>query len=230
MYDHNMKTAQERIHQAALELFAKHESPQVTVSELAEAAGVARGTVYSNVGSVDHLFEEVATRLIVEMDSRILAAAAITNDPARRLADGIRFFVRRAHEEPLWGRFLVHFGATSLTLRGLLEGEPARDIQLGAEIGRFHLRPDQVPTAVVAISGSVLGAISLVLEGHRTWRNAGSDIAELLLRALGIPAEAALSLATTDLPPLPLGTSSAEEAPRTRDARTARSTHDGDLA
>lgn len=230
MYDHNMKTAQERIHQAALELFAKHESPQVTVSELAEAAGVARGTVYSNVGSVDHLFEEVATRLIVEMDSRILAAAAITNDPARRLADGIRFFVRRAHEEPLWGRFLVRFGATSLTLRGLLEGEPARAIQLGAEIGRFHLRPDQVPTAVVAISGSVLGAISLVLEGHRTWRNAGSDIAELLLRALGIPAEAALSLATTDLPPLPLGTSSAEEAPRTRDARTARSTHDGDLA
>lgn len=224
-----MKTAQERIHQAALELFAKHESPQVTVSELAEVAGVARGTVYNNVGSVDHLFEEVATRLIVEMDSRIVAAAAITNDPARRLADGIRFFVRRAHEEPLWGRFLVRFGATSPTLQGLLEGEPARDIQLGTDIGRFHLRPDQVPSAVVAMSGSVLGAISLVLEGHRTWRDAASDSAELFLRALGIPAETALSLATSDLPPLPLGNSASEEAPKISGARSKRSTHDREV-
>jgi AcrR family transcriptional regulator len=214
VYDDFMRTAQQRIHQAALQLFAKHESPRVTVSELAEAAGVARGTVYNNIGSVEHLFEEVATRLIIEMDSRIVAALATTNDPAQRVADGIRFFVRRAHEEPLWGRFLVRFGPTTLTLRGLLEGEPVRDIQLGTEIGRFHLRPDQVASAVVAMSGSVLGAISLVLEGHRTWRDAGSDTAELFLRALGIPAETALSLATSDLPPLPLGNSAPEERPR----------------
>jgi AcrR family transcriptional regulator len=200
-----VKAAQERIHQAALELFAKRETPQVTVSELAEAAGVARGTVYSNVSSVEHLFEEVATRLVMEMDARVIAASANTSDPAQRLADGIRFFVRRAHEEPLWGRFLVRFGATTLTLGGLLEGAPARDVRFGADIGRFALRADQVPSALVVMSSSVLGAISLVLEGHRTWRDAGSDTAELFLRALGVAPEAALVLATSDLSPLPPG-------------------------
>jgi hypothetical protein len=55
------------------------------------------------------------------------------------------------------------------------------------------------------MSSSVLGAISLVLEGHRTWRDAGSDTAELFLRALGVAPEAALVLATSDLSPLPPG-------------------------
>jgi len=49
------------------------------------------------------------------------------------------------------------------------------------------------------------------------------------LRALGIPAETALSLATSDLPPLPLGNSASEEAPKTRGARSKRSTHDREV-
>jgi len=79
------------------------------------------------------------------------------------------------------------------------------DLQRGVELGRFQLRADQLTTAVTVMSGSVLAAISLVLEGHRTWRDAGSDTAELFLRALGVPAEAARAMATSELPPLPSG-------------------------
>jgi AcrR family transcriptional regulator len=188
-----------------MRLFAERGVTQVTVSDLAEAAGVARGTVYNNLASPDSLFEDVATRLTTEMEARIAAGSAGTLDPAQRLADGIRFFVRRAHEDPLWGRFLVRFGATTPTLRGLLEGAPTQDLRQGVEEGRFDLRPDQLASAVTVMSGSVLAAMSLVLEGHRTWRDAGSDTAELVLRALGRPADEARTLATTDLPPLPVG-------------------------
>jgi len=52
------------------------------------------------------------------------------------------------------------------------------------------------------IGGSVLTAITLVQEGHRTWRDAGSDIAELALRALGLSKDEAKQLATVELPPL----------------------------
>jgi AcrR family transcriptional regulator len=226
-----MRTVQQRIHQAALQLFAEREVPLVTVSELAGAAGVARGTVYNNIESVDHLFEEVATHLVQEMEARIVAASAATADPAQRVADGIRLFVRRAYQEPLWGRFLVRFGPSSETLRGLLEGAPARDIQLGVEIGRFQLRPDQMTSAIVALSGNVLGAISIVLEGHRTWRDAGCDAAELFLRALGIPAETALSLARNELPLRAFDSPAPEEVPSTRRGRSARSRpHEGDVA
>lgn len=39
------------------------------------------------------------------------------------------------------------------------------------------------------IAGSVLTSIFLVLEGHKTWRDSGTEIAELLLCALGISRE-----------------------------------------
>ena len=202
-YDQHMTSAQDRIQQAALRLFGELDRPQVTVSELAEAAGVARGTIYNNVASLDSLFEDVATRLVTEMDTRVTAASAATSDPAQRIADGMRFFVRQAHEDPQWGRFLVQFGATTPTLRGLLEGAPRRDLLTGMERGEFQLRTDQLQSAVATMSGAVLAAIRLVLEGHETWRNAGSETAELCLRAFGVPVDRARSIAAGELPPLP---------------------------
>jgi len=198
-----MKTVQNRLYQAALRLFAERGVTQVTVSDLAEAAGVARGTVYSNFGTLESLFEDAATRLTAEMGLRIAAISNQTTDPTQRLANGIRFFVRRAHEDPLWGRFLVSFGATTPTLRGLLQGAPRSDLTLGIELGRFDLRADQITSAVAVMSGSVLAAMSLVLEGHQTWRAAAADTAELVLRALGVPTDVAQRLATSELPPLP---------------------------
>lgn len=52
------------------------------------------------------------------------------------------------------------------------------------------------------IAGSVLTSIFLVLEGHKTWRDSGTEIAELLLCALGISREEAFKIARMELPPL----------------------------
>jgi hypothetical protein len=41
-------------------------------------------------------------------------------------------------------------------------------------------------TATMLVQGRAMGAMSLVLEGHQGWREAGSATAELLLRAFGI--------------------------------------------
>ena len=49
--------AQVRIHRAAMQLFAENGGRQVTVSELAAAAGIARGTIYNNFESPEQLFE-----------------------------------------------------------------------------------------------------------------------------------------------------------------------------
>ena len=55
-----LNPAQQRIHAAALKLFAERGVTQVNVSDLAQAAGVARGTIYNNLSNPDGLFEEVA--------------------------------------------------------------------------------------------------------------------------------------------------------------------------
>jgi len=76
------------------------------------------------------------------------------------------------------------------------------DVQLGVGLERFALRPEQVPSAPSLIGGSVASSLLLVLEGHRAWRDAGSDKQELVLRALGVSKKEARRLATAPLPPL----------------------------
>ncbi len=195
-----LNTAQRRIHEAALKLFAEKGSGEISVSELAAAAGVARGTIYNNLEAPDHLFQHVAAQLADEMDERIAASYVGIEDPAARTALGIRLYVRRAHEEPHWGRFLVHFGNTNDSLRKLLSGPPMRDLMLGLQSKRFDFRPDQGISALGIVGGTTLSAILGVLEGMRTWRDAGSDAAEFVLRALGISTSEARMLATSELP------------------------------
>jgi AcrR family transcriptional regulator len=189
-----------------MRLFAERGVTQVTVSDLAEAAGVARGTIYNNFKTIESLFEDVAMQLTSEMYLYISGSLGQTTDPAQRLANGIRFFLRRAHEEPQWGRFLMRFGATSPTLREVLRAAPMHDLKKGVELGRFSIRPDQLESALGMVSGGVLAAICLVLDGNRTWRDAGVDVAELSLRALGISAKSARAMATAALPPLAVRT------------------------
>lgn len=199
----SLPAAQARIFQAALRLFAERGTTQTNVSELAHAAGLARGTIYNNVPNVDSLFEEIATALGNEMHERVLASFGTIDDPAQRLSCGIRFFVRRGHEEPSWGRFIVRFAFTSASLQAMLSGPPARDLRNGMKSGRYSFRADQMPSVVAMITGTTLAALRLVLDGQKTWRDAGADAAELTLRAIGIPPREARTLATMDLPPLP---------------------------
>ncbi len=78
-----------------------------------------------------------------------------------------------------------------------------RDVLLGMSLGRYDFRPEQLPSVISLVAGSVLSAMFLVLEGHNTWREAGSDTAGLLLRGMGIPAQEARDIANSELPPLP---------------------------
>jgi AcrR family transcriptional regulator len=194
--------AQRRIQDAALRLFAARGVTQLTVSELAEAAGVARGTIYNLDVDVVTLFQSIATRLTQEMTERIDATLASTSDPAQRLAFGMRLFVRRAGEDLVWGRFMSQFGASETSLRALFVGGPARDLERGVKRRRLKLRESQRAMAIAMMAANVLAAITLVLEGHQSWREAGSNAAELFLRALGLPADEARTLSTAELPEL----------------------------
>lgn len=197
-----MSAAQRRIHQAALRLFAEKGSAEISVSELAETAGVARGTIYNNLGSTEHLFEQVASQLSREMNLRVADSYTGIDDGATRMATGIRLYVRRAHEEPHWGRFMTHFSFRAESLATFAEGPLLRDLVLGREQRRFSFEEAQLNGAVGLVAGTTLSAILLVLEGLRTWRDAGADAAELVLRGLGVGAAEARMLATAELPPL----------------------------
>lgn len=198
-----MSAIQRRIHAAAIKLFAEKQIADVNISELAQTAGLARNTIYKNLESIDSLFETVASELAAEMNERVGKSAAPDLDPAQRLANGIRFYIRRAHEEPNWGSFLVRYAASHASMQKLWDGPPVRDVLAGLASQRYSFRQEQLMSVIGMIAGSVLIAVSLVLQGHKTWRDAGADTAELVLRALGVPPDEARAFATEPLPTLP---------------------------
>ena len=195
------KPSQKRLREAALRVFAERGS-EVSLSDLAQAAGVARGTIYNNSGSTAEVLAQVADELILEMHHRVVKSCGKDEDPVHHLANGIRFFARRAHEEPHWGRFVNRFALNNPAMFGLWHGPFMDDILRAMKAKQYDFQSSRLPTVVSMIAGSVLGAMFLVMEGHKTWRDAGSETAEFILRALGISAEEASRLAKLPLPPL----------------------------
>lgn len=198
-----LSPVQKRIHEAAMRLFSEKSVGEVNVSELAQIARVARGTIYNNLTSVESLFEDVASQLSAEMNDRVARSASPDMQPTERLANGIRFYIRRAHEEPYWGSFIVRYAASSATLQQMWSGPPMHDVLSGLASHKYSFRQEQLPSVMSMIGGSVLVATMLVLQGHKTWRDAGSDTAEFILRALGVPPEEAQAIAAQALPLLP---------------------------
>jgi hypothetical protein len=85
----------------------------------------------------------------------------------------------------------------------MLSGEPARDLKDGLESGRYLFRKEQMSSVVAFVASTTLSAMWLVLDGEKTWREAGADAAEFVLRSIGVPFEEARALAEADLPLLP---------------------------
>lgn len=197
--------AERRIHEAALRIFARTGRTDLTISELANEAGVARGTVYHHVQPMEALFENVTARLTTEMYRRVHRSIATTdtaNSPVARLAMGVRLCIRRAHEDPLWGKFIYSFGFRAKVLQKLWSSDPTDDLLAGVQSGQFQSKPERLHTTMSFVAGVVSGAIYLVATGHDTWRSAGTQAVEFILQALGVPASLASDLANQELPPL----------------------------
>ena len=192
----------QRISDAAVRLFVEKGTTQLTISELAQEANVARGTLYRNIGSVEGLFDRIVAELSADMHKRVSATFVGIDDSAARLATGVRLFVRYAHENPMMGRFAVRFGLSDESLRAWMTGPPMADISAGVAAGRYAVGPSSVDSVASLVLGATVSAMWMVLEGHQTWREAGSSTAELLLRALGIEAAEAHEICTAELPRL----------------------------
>lgn len=195
-----MTSTEDRIRMAAVSLFTEKGATDVTISELAIKAGVARGTLYRNFESTGALFDQVVAEFSDEMHERIAGTFVGIDDAAMRLATGIRLWVRYAHESPTMGRFAVRFALTEPSLRSVITGPPMWDVSIGIAAGRYTVAVSMVPTIASLVIGATVSAMWMVLEGHQTWREAGSSTTELILRSLGIDPVEAQSISTAELP------------------------------
>ena len=110
----------QKIHQAALTLFATRGVAETSVRDLAQAAGVAEGTLYRHYASKDDLVADLFATNYAAFAARLAALRDLDGVRARLAAVAAEIF--RFHDtEPALFRFLLLQPATALVY-GRLSG------------------------------------------------------------------------------------------------------------
>lgn len=201
--DHRPRVAAERRERMRLRLLstavrigAEKGPTALTIDDIVVGAEVARGSFYKYFPSIDALLVEVATQIANEIIRLAEPVVQQLQDPAERVACGIRLVSRAAVERPAVAAFLVRLGWPDVRAPDVLLDFVRRDLAAGIRQRRFVRMP--ITLALNITAGAVLGASRCML-----YKDCEKDFAEqtaaAALRALGLPADEAKSISTLRL-------------------------------
>lgn len=204
--DHRQRVAAERrermrarLLSSAMKLVASKGPAAMSIDDVIAAAEVSRGSFYKYFASPEALVRELAVEIANELIRMAEPVVQRHDDPAERVATGMRLVSRLATDHPLAASFLVRMGWPDTRAPNLLLEFVQRDLVEGIRRGRFAPMP--VALAVNVVAGTVLGATSCMLEP-----GCEADFAEQSaaagLRALGLDAKSAERIARVPLEPV----------------------------
>lgn len=182
-----------RLLESALRLMATRGLAGTSVDEVIADAQVSRGTFYKYFETPTALIQELAREVAGDLIRILDPLVRRSDDPAERLAVGLRAALRLVRAHPLLGGFIVRTGWP------LVGQEPAqfdlvtRDLLLGIKQGRFKRMHIDVARNLVA--GSAIGGFYTLSSG-RAPRDYPEQAAACTLRALGVAADEAERIAT----------------------------------
>lgn len=195
-----MKNVPARVERAAIKLFAETGSTDISVSDLAREAQVARTTIYNNIPDIPTLFAAIAEAVTDDTNAAIAVLLNGVEDPAEQLSIALRVPLLRMHQDQLLGLFVTRFALHESRLRRFWRGVPTQALEAGIAQGRFDLTPQELPLFLSQMSGALLSIMLLVADGHCGWREAARGLACAQLRALGLDGPEARRISGRDLP------------------------------
>lgn len=172
-----------RLIDAAMRVVARLGPGTVTIDDVIAEAAVARGTFYNYFNTIDDVLVAVGVGISDQLIVR-MAADRHFADPALRVGAAVRRFIQLAMADSNAGWVIVRIALLTAPIGDRMRDEIATDLLDGIRTGRFRVESAQ------AASDAVLG---LGMMGMRSvLRNeAGPEhaehIAEMVLRALGVP-------------------------------------------
>ncbi len=173
----------------------------VTIGDITSAADVGHGSFYLHFRSKNEVLIPVVRAAAERWDEALQKALADCRDPAEVVGLSTRHMGRQITGDPLWRWTLRHSGMPIDTLRNAVGRFAARDIGRGLLSGRFQV-PDLAAASSFLFGGFVAGLLtSLDAENPE---QAIDQMAELLLRTMGLPLDDAARIAHQPLPPLTL--------------------------
>jgi AcrR family transcriptional regulator len=185
---------------AAARLIAAGRGEKASIQEITEEADIGFGSFYNHFEGKEQLFRTAAEEVLERWAKMIDRAGAGVTDPAERVAMGLRISGRLGWTHPDIAGFLTGAGLAVLDIPFGLGPRAFRDIQAGQATGRFSVGDAEV--ALSALAGGLLGLLRVHQRQPGCTDEASVDqLAEAVLRLLGLPAPEAARLAALPLPP-----------------------------
>ncbi len=190
-----------RLVESAFTVFAEKGLGASIIQEVIARAGVSHGTFYNYFRTNDELLTAVAEDLSNELVSFIEQEVNKHEDPAVRIATGLRLYLHKARAFPPFARFIVRSGLHLASPNHLIYEHVPRHLEAGMASGRFHHLPVEV--ALDLISGLALTVIGR-LAGGETAQDYVEQVVTTMLHALGVPQDEADAIAFAPLERLPV--------------------------
>jgi AcrR family transcriptional regulator len=184
---------------AARVMLAEDTAGTASIQDITDAADVGFGSFYNHFSSKAELFEAAVEDVLEETGQLLDRLGTDVDDPAVAFARSVRLAVRLAKTHPEMAKVLVRHGMAYMDSDRGLAPRALRDIRDGIAAGRFEVANPQLALACVA--GSLLATLHLSLTQPELVDDAACDqLAEQLLRMLGLAADDARALASAPLP------------------------------
>jgi AcrR family transcriptional regulator len=187
--------------EATLRVLARGGTGSISIQEVTAEAGLANGTFYNYFRTREELLEATVVPLTQRLVERLNASSARSGieDPALRLALGVRAFIDHATADRAWAAALLRLWGSTTSLPRRAGVAVLADLRAAQKRRRLRI-PDE-RAALDLVQGTVIASIRSVIEGNATAER-GAAIAALLLRAFGMSAREADALASSEMPPL----------------------------
>ncbi|WP_425616136.1 TetR/AcrR family transcriptional regulator [Anatilimnocola sp. NA78] len=183
---------------AAVELFAKQGFAATEVQQIADRAGVGKGTVYRHFINKEKLFLAAADLGLRQLKDAVNNIADVEAVPLDRLRAGVVAFLKFFREHPEFVELMIqeraHFrDRESPTFFGRKDDEMTcrwRE-DFSSLIERRVLRPLPVEHLMDFIEQSLFGAVLVHFLGKRDPATAadGNRVADLILQGIALPQE-----------------------------------------
>jgi len=185
---------------AAVKLIAEGRGERASIQEITEAADVGFGSFYNHFVSKEQLFQVASGEVLERWGQMIDRSCEGIGDPAELFAVSFRISGRLGWTHPDIARFLTGAGLELLDEPLGLAPRALRDIKAGQDAGRFTFPNAEI--GLSAVAGGLLGLLQVrQRQPGRIEETTVDDLAEAILRLLGLPAPEAARLTALPLPP-----------------------------
>ncbi|MEP0067818.1 TetR/AcrR family transcriptional regulator [Pyruvatibacter sp.] len=152
--------------EAAEDLFAREGITAVSIDDIVDRAGVAKGTFYNHFHDKAHIAKVLALKLRREVREKIGEAKSGSDDPAVHLAIAMSMFLAFGQERPNAARILLAGMRSPTDTAAPINDRVKKTLQLGKRSGRFSYQ--QTDVGIIFVVGCIGTGLQQIVSARKS--------------------------------------------------------------